>query len=50
MYYNNQREIADGMDGLIQMINDGNERRWENMLRTMIAEHEAEEERKTPGH
>ena len=32
----NQREMVDNMDGLIHSLNDTNERRWQDMLRTII--------------
>ena len=36
MINNSKREIATGMDDLIVMINDGNEQRWQNLLRKII--------------
>jgi hypothetical protein len=33
---NTTREIATGMDDLIDRINDGNEQRWQNLLRKIV--------------
>ena len=36
VHQNSEREMVDNTDDLIQSLNDRNERRWQDMLRTVV--------------